>query len=80
MAKFSPPTIIMNEEYYDTLWEPRDKPFKYDKILKETKDGLTTMIQNKAKKRDCHTLTNEDWIDILGTLEARGDRRQEARE
>ena len=78
MNKFLTNISWNNEEYDDAVCDTRDKNFNEDKIQKVIKDGIIVVIQNKVEEKECDycTLTNEDWIDLIGTLDTHNYRRR----
>ena len=82
MSNFLPTTSRKNEDHHSATCDTRNKPFKYDEIQKEINDVLTEVMHNEVDKtkRNYHTMTDEDWIDLLESLETRDDRRHKARD
>ena len=77
MAKIIPTTSRNNKEYHKDAWDTSDMPYKEDMIQKAIKDEITAVIQEEVGEKfgsDYCTISTEEWIDLIGTLEVRDAR------
>ena len=73
LAKYLSPPTINNEDWHYADWETRYKAFSEDDIHESIKDGLPSEIQNEVDEKEKYyrSILDEDYIDLLGNIEAR---------
>ena len=81
LTKWLPPPRRNNEEYHKSEWFTSNINYEEDTIQREIKNLLPTLMKEYIEEKIDNGYWNiptKEWIDLLGNLDSRNDRRHTA--
>ena len=75
IAKYQSPHLMKGDEYGKLYWIVHDKELSEYEIYVATRDELPIVMQDEMdyKENDYSSFPNEEWWDLLSTIESKDD-------